>query len=80
MSHARTAEQLAREIERITGDPVRVRRMWLHGLYLDVAGSQYPLGLKPWEVLSPAEQESICRVIGRPDLIPLLGLDAPAED
>lgn len=80
MSHERTAKQLAREIERITGEPVRVRGMWLYGLYLEVAGSQYPLGSKPWDVLSPAEQESICRWIGRPDLIPLLGLDAPAED
>lgn len=79
MSHARTAKQLAREIERITGEPVRVRSLWL-SVYLEVAGSQYALGVKPWDVLSPADQESICRWIGRPDLIPLLGLDAAAED
>ena len=54
--------------------------MWFYGLYLEVAGSQYPLGSKPWEVLSPAEQESICRALGRPELIPLLGLDAFEED
>lgn len=77
MSHERTAEQLAKEIERMTGDRVRIRRKWFLGLYLDVAGAHYPLGLKDWDVLSPADQESICRAIGRPDLIPLLGLDAP---
>lgn len=80
MSHERTAKQLAREIERITGEPAKVKGMWLYGLYLEVAGAQYPLGSKPWDVLSPAEQESICRAIGRPDLIALLGLDAPEED
>jgi len=80
LSHEPTAKQLAREIERITGESVRVRGMWLYGLYLEVGDSQYSLGTKPWDVLSPAEQESICRWIGRPDLIPLLGLDALAED
>lgn len=80
MSHKRTAEQFAREIEHITGDPIRVRRKWFLGLYLDIAGAHYPLGLRDWEVLSPADQESICRAIGRPDLIPLLGLNAPDED
>lgn len=80
MSHERTPRQLAREIERITGEPARVRGMWLYGLYLEVAGSEYPLGSRPWDVLSPAEQESICRAIGRPELIPLLGLDASEED
>ena len=80
MSHARTAKQLAKEIERITGEPARVHGMWFYGLYLEVAGSQHALGTTPWEVLSPADQESICRLIGRPDLISLLGLDAPTED
>ena len=80
MSHERTARQLAREIERLTGEPVKVRGMWLYGLYLEGADFQHSLGGKPWDVLSPAEQESICRALGRPDLIPLLGLDAPEED
>lgn len=80
MSHERTAGQLAKEIERITGDHVKLRRRWFSGLYLDIAGAHYPLGLKDWDVLSPAEQESICRAIGRPDLISLLGLDAPDDD
>jgi hypothetical protein len=80
LSHERTPRQFAREIERITGEPAKVRSMWLYGLYLEISGSQYPLGSKPWDVLSPAEQESICRAIGRPDLIALLGLDASDED
>ena len=80
MSHERTAAQLARDIEHITGERARTRWMWLSGLYLEIGGFQYPLGVRAWDVLSPADQESICRAIGRPDLIVLLGLDPDDQE
>ena len=79
MSHERTPEQLAQEIEHLTGEEVRICWMWFYGLYLEVAGSQYSLGLTN-RLLSPADQESICRAVGRPDWIVLLGLDVPESD
>jgi hypothetical protein len=80
MSHERTVEQLTREIDHLTGVRILIRWMPFYGLYLEdtETWSRYPLGKKnKKEILTPAEQESICRGLHREHWILLLGLDAP---
>ncbi|MFL6231603.1 MAG: hypothetical protein ACJ76N_00550 [Thermoanaerobaculia bacterium] len=80
MSHERTVEQLAKEIEHITGTRVRIGWIPFYGIYLEdtETGNRYSLGrTHKKEILTPGEQESICRSLGREHWIVLLGLDAP---
>jgi len=43
-------------------------------------GAVYEIGGSKWQVLSPVEQESICRALQREDWIVLLGLRPIDED
>ncbi|MFY9820001.1 MAG: hypothetical protein WAM82_01380 [Thermoanaerobaculia bacterium] len=82
MSHERTVEQLTREIDHLTGVRIRIRWTPFYGLYLEdtETGSRYSLGkTHKKEILSPVEQESICRGLHREHWIVLLGLDAPED-
>lgn len=80
MSHERTIEQLAREIEHLTGTRVRIGWTPFSGIYLEdtETGARYSLGMThKREILTPSEQESICRSLHREHWIVLLGLDPP---
>ncbi|HEY0782250.1 MAG TPA: hypothetical protein VGE98_07345 [Thermoanaerobaculia bacterium] len=78
MSHERTAGQLIQEIERLTGVEIKLRRTWGQRWYLEDSetGNQVALGGGKRDRLSPSEQESICRALGREHLIVDLGLGA----
>jgi len=81
MSHDRTAGQLVKDIEHLSG--VKIKLLWRKGgWYLEDSetGNHFSLGpLTKWDVLSPCEQASICRALSREHLIVLLGLDAPDD-
>ena len=82
MSHERTVEQLTREIDHITGVKLRIRWLPFYGLFLEDSETWnwYPLGKShKREVLTPREQESICRGLHREHWIVLLGLDDPQD-
>lgn len=83
MSHERTVGQLVAEIEHLTGRRIRVRWLPFQGLYLqdEETGNIYGLGEgSRWRILSPADQESICRGLHMAELLDLLGLDQPGDD
>jgi hypothetical protein len=80
MSHERTVEQLTKEIEHITGARVRIGWIPFYGIYLEdtETGNRYSLGkTHKREILTPGEQEGICRGLCREHWIVLLGLDLP---
>jgi hypothetical protein len=82
MSHERTVEQFAREVEHITGIKIRVGWMPFYGIYLEDSETwnRYALGkMHKKEILSPADQESICRGLSREHWIVLLGLGSPED-
>jgi hypothetical protein len=57
--------------------------MPFRGLYLQdkMTGNVYGLGEgSRWRLLSPAEQEGICRGLDLIEMIDLLGLDPPQDD
>jgi len=79
MSHERTVEQLAREIEHLTGVKLRIRWIPFYGIFLEdtESGNRYATGkVHKNEVLSPADQEGLCRGLGREHWMVLLGLRA----
>jgi hypothetical protein len=83
MNAERTVKQLAAEIEHVTGVRIRIGWIPLYGLFLrdTETGNIYALGLvRKSEVLSPGEQESVCRGLHREKWLVLLGLDAPKEE
>lgn len=83
MSHERTVEQMVQEIEHLTGVKVRARWMPFYGLYLEDSETEnrYPLGSASKKaILSPGEQESICRGLYREHWIVLLGLSTPQDE
>lgn len=80
MSHERTVEQLAKELEHITGVKLRIGWVPFYGIYLEdrETGNRYSLGKgTKKDILTPREQESICRSLHREHWIVLLGLDTP---
>ena len=82
MRHDRTVAKFVAEVEHLTGRRIGIRWMPFRGLYLlDLErGNVYGLGEgSRWRVLSPAEQEGICRGLGLIELLDLLGLD-PRDD
>ena len=83
MSHERTVERFVKDVEYITGVKIRIRWMPFHGLFLEdtETGSTYPLGQSSKKgILSPGEQESICRGLHREHWTILLGLDPPQDE
>jgi len=64
-SHDRTVLQLVREIEHLTGVAIKIRWTPFYGLYLQDAetGAVSVLGggYHRWSLLSPADQENVCR-------------------
>lgn len=83
MPDERTVKQLATEIEHVTGVKIRIGWIPFHGLFLrdTETGNTYPLGLMTKrEILSPGEQESVCRGLFREEWLVLLGFDAPQDD
>ena len=76
----RTLKQFVADVAHLTGVRVGLHRGPLFmGVYLEdeETGNTYEVGLVPWgKRLSPADQESICRALGRPEWCDLLGLDA----
>jgi len=78
-SHDRTVLQLVKEIAYITGVVIKVRWKPLYGLYLEDAEtgavSILGWGYSRWSLLSPADQENICRELRREHLIVQLMLD-----
>ena len=82
MSHERTVEQLVKEIDHLSGVKVRIGWFPTYGLYLEdcETGSRYPLGpVTKKYILSPGDQESVCRGLSREHWIVLLGLNAPDD-
>lgn len=82
MSHERTIEQFTREVEHLTGVKIRARWMPFFGIFLEdtETWNRYALGKEHKKaILSPAEQESICRGLGREHWIVLLGLGGPED-
>ncbi|HEY0513799.1 MAG TPA: hypothetical protein VGH73_17960 [Thermoanaerobaculia bacterium] len=83
MGFDETVEGFVKKIEHVTGVRIRIRWIPLSGLYLqDVeTGNTYALG-RVWKttLLSPEEQESICRGLNRQHLMLPLGLNAPDDD
>ena len=82
MSGDRTVKVFARDIDHLTGVKIEVKWIPLFGLYLrdSETGSTYALGGSIWTVLSPDEQQSICRALHRVEWMTLLGLDGPDDD
>jgi hypothetical protein len=80
-SHDRSVQAFVDEIWRLTGERLVVRwRLWT-GVYLEdeKTGAVYQIGGNKWQVLSPSQQESICRGLQRKDWVVLLGL-RPIDD
>ena len=80
MSHERTVEQLSRELEHITGVKLRIGWVPFYGIYVEdtETGNRYSLGkVTKKDILTPREQESVCRGLHREHWIVLLGLDTP---
>jgi hypothetical protein len=83
MSHQRTVVQFVQEVEHVTGVRVRIRWMFYYGMYLEdpETGNQYAMGPgSENRVLSPEEQESICRGLNRKQWVTLLGLNLPEDE
>lgn len=86
MSHERTIRQFVRDVKDATGVEIRVQYDFFRGMYWgrslvdSETGSQYVLGRVFPHVLSPEEQESICRGLHRKEWIVLLGLTPPEDD
>jgi len=81
MSHERTVGGFVKDIEHLSGVKIKLVRLW-SGWYLEdcETGNQYHLGiLRKWDVLSPSDQESICRGLFREHWIVLLGLGGPDD-
>jgi hypothetical protein len=82
MSHERTIEQLAREIEHLTGTKIRIGWIPFYGIYLEdtETGNRYSLGKRhKREIRTSAEQESICHNLRREHWNVLLGLNPPQD-
>jgi hypothetical protein len=82
MSHERTVEQFAREVEHVTGVKLRIGWLPFYGIYLEDAetGTRYALGkVTKKEILRPLEQEIICRGLHSEHWIVLLGLGSPED-
>lgn len=79
-SHDRKARAFVDEIWHLTGERLRIDWSPFTGLSLkdETTGAAYWLGGHVWQVLSPAQQESICRGLGREEWVVLLGL-RPAD-
>src|SRR5262245_32871254 len=83
MSVDRTVREFVREVDHVTGVRIRIGWIPLRGLYLEdvETGCRYALGgAGKTTVLTPSEQESICRGLHREHLLLPLGLDAPDDD
>jgi hypothetical protein len=83
MPDDRTVRQFVDEIDHITGVKVKIWWIPFRGLYLKdtETGNVYALGeVTKRTVLSPGEQESVCRSLFREEWLVLLGLDAPQDD
>jgi hypothetical protein len=81
MSHDRTVSQFVAEVEHSTGRRIEIRWILFRGIVLEEedSGIIYAFGgLREGRTLSPAEQESLCRVFGVDPT--LLGLDPPLDD
>lgn len=79
MSHERTVGQLVGEIDHVTGVKVKIRRIAFSGTYLEdtETGNTHALGMVTRnDLLTPEEQESICRGLHREHWLVLLGLRA----
>jgi hypothetical protein len=77
--HDRTVAQFVKEIDHVAG--LRIKLGWrpASGLFLEDtetgAFSVLGWGMHRWSVLSPADQENICRELNREHLIVQLMLD-----
>ena len=78
----RTLAAFVEEVRHQTGEPLALKWRFWRGTYLVLGadeGAVYEIGGSKWQVLSPIEQESICRALQREDWIVLLGL-RPIDD
>ena len=83
MRLTRTVRKRVRDVEHMTGVEVRLLWIFYSGLYLEDSetGAQYALGrMSSDHLLTPEEQESICRGLHREHWIVLLGLDPSADE
>jgi hypothetical protein len=86
LSHERSIRQFVQDIKDATGVSIRVRHDFYRGVYQGKSlvdsetGSEYVLGRVFRHVLSPEEQESICRELHRKEWMVLLGLNPPEDD
>ena len=78
-SHDRTVLQFVKEVEHLTGVVLKLRWRPAYGLYVEDTETQavsvLGWGYHRWSLLSPAEQENICRELHREHLIVQLMLD-----
>jgi hypothetical protein len=85
LSHERIIRQFVQDIKDATGVVIRVRHDFYRGVYQgrslvdSETGSEYVLGRVFRHMLSPEEQESICRALHREEWIVLLGLNPPED-
>lgn len=81
-SHERNLKAFVDEIRHLTGERLVIRWRFLSGAYLEdeKTGALYQIGGHKWQILSPSQQESICRGLQREDWIALLGLGPTDED
>ena len=86
VSHERTIRQFVQDVKDATGVAIRVRHDFYRGVYQgrslvdSETGSEYVLGRVFPQVLSPEEQESICRGLHRKEWMVLLGLNPPQDE
>jgi len=83
MRGGRTVEEFVREIDHVAGIKIRIGWTLFLGIFLKdtETGLDYALGqgTSKKTLLSPREQESICRSLNREHLLDLLGLDPDSD-